>query len=61
MSENVTQTSAVAGELTKDINDVSQATNEMNAGSHQVKTSAVELSKLAEHLNEMVARFKIST
>lgn len=40
---------------------VSQATNEMNAGSHQVKTSAVELSKLAEHLNEMVARFKIST
>lgn len=61
VSENVTQTSAVAGELTKDINDVSQATNEMNAGSHQVKTSAVELSKLAEHLNEMVARFKIST
>jgi methyl-accepting chemotaxis protein len=40
---------------------VSQATNEMNAGSHQVETSAVELSKLAEHLNEMVGRFKIST
>jgi methyl-accepting chemotaxis protein len=31
----------------------------MNTGTRQIETSAVELSKLAEQLNEMVGRFKI--
>jgi len=59
VSENVNQTSTVAGEVTKDITEVSQAANEMKTGSHQVGTNAVELSKLAEQLNEMVGTFKI--
>ncbi|MFA5906414.1 MAG: methyl-accepting chemotaxis protein [Desulfobacula sp.] len=59
VNENVNQTSAVSGEVTKDIAEVSQATKEMNDGSHQVRTSAAELSKLAEQLNEMVGQFII--
>ena len=59
INENVNQTSAVAGEVTRDIAEVSQAAEEMNTGSRQVNISAVELSKLAETLNEMVGRFKI--
>jgi len=60
VNENVTQTSVVAGEVTGDIHQVSQASDEMNSGSLQVNTSAVELSKLAEDLNEMVSRFKLN-
>jgi methyl-accepting chemotaxis protein len=60
VNENVNQTSAVAGEVTKDVHKVSEAAEEMNAGSLQVNTSAVELSKLAENLNEMVSRFKLN-
>jgi methyl-accepting chemotaxis protein len=56
VNENVNQTSAVSGEVTKDIAGVSQATKEMNDGSHQVRTSAAELSKLAEQLNQMDER-----
>jgi len=50
----------VAGEVAKDIHLVSQAADEMNTGSLQVNTSAEELSQLAEKLNEMVGRFKLS-
>ena len=60
VNENVNQTSAVAGEVTQDVHKVSQAAEEMNAGSLQVNTSALELSKLAENLNEMVSRFKLN-
>jgi methyl-accepting chemotaxis protein len=60
VNENVNQTSAVAGEVTEDVHKVSEAAEEMNAGSLQVNTSAVELSKLAENLNEMVSRFKLN-
>jgi methyl-accepting chemotaxis protein len=60
VNENVNQTSAVAGEVTEDVHKVSEAADEMNAGSLQVNTSAVELSKLAENLNEMVSRFKLN-
>jgi methyl-accepting chemotaxis protein len=59
VNENVNQTSAVAGEVTEDVHKVSEAAEEMNAGSLQVNTSALELSKLAENLNEMVSRFKL--
>jgi len=59
VNENVNQTSAVAGEVTEDVQKVSQAADEMKTGSLQVNSSAVELSKLAENLNEMVSRFKL--
>ena len=60
VNQNVNQTSVVAGEVAKDIHLVSQAADEMNTGSLQVNTSAEELSQLAEKLNEMVGRFKLS-
>ncbi|WP_051957916.1 methyl-accepting chemotaxis protein [Desulfobacter vibrioformis] len=60
VNENVTQTTAVAAEVTKDIAEVSNATHEMNKGSRQIYTSAGELSRLAENLNTMVRRFKLS-
>ncbi|MBA3009112.1 MAG: Cache 3/Cache 2 fusion domain-containing protein [Proteobacteria bacterium] len=59
VNENVNQTSTVAGEVTEDVHKVSQAADEMKTGSLQVNSSAVELSKLAENLNEMVSRFKL--
>lgn len=60
VNDNVNQTSAVAGEVTQEIVQVSQATKEMNTGSNKVKTSAEDLSELAEKLSEMVSQFKIS-
>ncbi len=59
VNENVNQTSTVAGEVTVDVHKVSQSADEIKAGSLQVNTSAVELSQLAENLNEMVSSFKL--
>ncbi|MBU0991130.1 MAG: cache domain-containing protein [Proteobacteria bacterium] len=59
VNENVNQTSAVAGEVTRDIAEVSRATNEMRSGSEQIKTSASDLSTLAEKLNQLIKWFKI--
>ncbi len=59
VNENINQASAVAGEVSKDVHMVSQASDEMHSGSLQVHESASELSKLAETLNQMVARFKL--
>ncbi|WP_020588691.1 methyl-accepting chemotaxis protein [Desulfobacter curvatus] len=60
VNENVSQTSVVAAEVTKDITEVSNATDEMSNGSRQIYTSSGELSRLAENLNTMVGRFKLS-
>ena len=60
VNQNVNQTSVVANEVAQDINLVSQAAKEMNSGSLQVNESAGELSKLAESLNAMISRFKLS-
>ena len=59
VNENVNQTSTVAGEVTKDITEVSRFTGDMSSGSQQIKISVVELVKLAENLNKMIAQFKI--
>lgn len=59
VNDSVNQTSAVAGEVSRDIAQVSQAAGDISEGSHGVRSSAVELSKLAENLNEMVSQFKI--
>ena len=45
--------------ISRDIVEVNQATNEILNSSSQVKLSAVELSSLAEKLNEMVAGFTV--
>ena len=60
VNENVNQSSSVAKEVTQDITLVHQATDEMNTGSHQVQSSAEELSNLSEKLKEMVDHFKLS-
>lgn len=58
VNENVSETSRIAGRVNRDMGDVTLATGEMDEGSRQVMTSAVELSRLAENLNRMVERFK---
>lgn len=60
VNENVNQASAVAGEVSQDINLVSQASDEMRNGSLQVNESSAELSKLAENLNQLVAKFTLA-
>ena len=57
VNENVNQASLVAGEVSKNIHHVSQASEEIKSGSLLLNESAVELSNLAENLNQLVARF----
>nr|WP_320193002.1 methyl-accepting chemotaxis protein [uncultured Desulfobacter sp.] len=59
VNENVTQASVVAGEVSQDVQIVSQASGEMRDGSTQVNESSLDLSKLAERLNQLVARFAL--
>ena len=59
VNENVNQSSVVATDIAKDITDVSAISSEMFTSSSQVKTSALELSALAEQLNQMVGQFKV--
>jgi len=59
VNDNVVQAESMSETITLDIAKVSQSTDEMNVGSTQINTSAVELSRLAETLNVMVRRFTI--
>ncbi|WP_306549341.1 methyl-accepting chemotaxis protein [Desulfobulbus sp.] len=58
VNENVNQSSVVATEIAKEITDVSAIAGEMFTSSSQVSTSALDLSALAEQLNQMVGQFK---
>lgn len=60
VNENVNQASVIAGDVSKDVQLVSQASEEMRNNSLQVNESSVDLSKLAENLNQLVARFKLA-
>jgi methyl-accepting chemotaxis protein len=59
VTTNVTQTSGAAGEVAREIAMVDQAAGDMAAAGSQVNLSAGELSRLAEHLHEMVSRFQV--
>jgi methyl-accepting chemotaxis protein len=59
VNENVSQSSSVANDIAGEINEVTLAAGEMSNSSSQIKTSSVNLSGLAEALNEMVGRFKV--
>jgi len=59
VNENVNKTSIVAKEITENITQVSKASAEMKSGSLHVNSSALDLSKLAKTLNEMISRFKL--
>jgi methyl-accepting chemotaxis protein len=54
----VSQTSQVSTEIAKDIGSVDQSTREMASGSDRVRTSAGELSTVAQGLRATVDRFQ---
>jgi methyl-accepting chemotaxis protein len=54
----VSETSHVSREIAKDIVDVDHAAGDMASGSDNVRTSATELSSVAEKLKLSVARFR---
>ncbi|SLM28027.1 exported hypothetical protein [Desulfamplus magnetovallimortis] len=60
VNENVAQVSDVTRDVASNVAGVSQVAEEMAENSTQVSTSALDLSRLAERLNKMVARFKIA-
>ena len=59
VNENINQSSVVSDEISRDIAGVNLAMGEMSTGSCQVNTSALELSRLAENLKQMVDQFRI--
>lgn len=58
VNENVAQTSAVSAEIAKDIAGVSHVSSEITDLSSGLGSSAVQLSTVAEELQELVATFK---
>ena len=58
-NDRVAQTAEAALSVARDIAGVDQAGQEMNEGSSQVHIAASELSRLAEQLQSMLARFKV--
>jgi len=58
-NSRIAQTSVVSGSMAKEIADVSTSVGQMASASNQVQNSALELSQLAEELNQMVAKFKV--
>ena len=58
-NEHVAQTATVSRSMAQDIAGVSTASDEIRQGGQQVQTSAVELSKLAEQLKELVGQFTV--
>lgn len=59
INENVASSSAMTRAISTDIDKVRTASDEMTASSQTVQASASELSRLAERLRDLVARFKI--
>ncbi len=59
VTENVSQSSSVSGEVAKDIAEVSQAAEAITGSGAQVNQSASQLERLADQLQQMVAKFKI--
>jgi len=59
-NQRVAQISTVSQSVARDIASVNQAASDMASGSEQVLTSSGQLSKLAEELQQMVGKFRIS-
>jgi methyl-accepting chemotaxis protein len=60
VNKNVLESTKVSGGIAQDMTEVNQAVQEIASGSSQVSSSAQGLSGLAEKLNQMMSRFKIS-
>ncbi len=58
-NERTAQATAVSRTIAQDIAVVNQSAEEMHAGSQQVRTSAADLSRMAEELQALVAQFKV--
>ena len=58
-STRIAQTSVVSGSMAREISVVSSSVEQIASASGQVQTSALELSQLAEELNQLVAKFKL--
>ena len=58
-NERVAQTASVSKSMAQDIAGVNAAAGEIRAGGEQVQASAMELSRLAEQLKELVSAFKV--
>ncbi len=59
VNESVAQSSAVAGEITHDIVQVNNVSQQIESGSMQVNKNSHALNTLAEKLNTLVEKFKI--
>jgi len=59
VNENVAQSSGVAKEIAKDINEVNISSNDLFKNSSLVNTSSGELKKLASDLQELISQFKL--
>jgi methyl-accepting chemotaxis protein len=58
-NSRMAQTSTVTGSIAKEISEVSSSVGQIASASTQVQTSALELSRLAEQLTQMVSKFKV--
>ena len=58
-NERVAQTASVSRTMAQDIASVSTSAGEIRDGGEQVQASAMELSRLAEQLKELVGQFKV--
>ncbi|MBV5317715.1 MAG: DUF3365 domain-containing protein [Desulfobulbaceae bacterium] len=59
VTENVAQVSTVSSSVAQDITEVSQAADSIFKGSARVKSSAADLTTMAEKLKELVRHFKV--
>lgn len=58
-NERVSQTASVSHSIAQDIALVNATIDEISRGGEQVASSSAELSRLAEHLEQLVSRFKV--
>ena len=59
VASSVGQTSAVADEIASDVASVNAAAKDVSHDSHQVQQSALNLSELAEKLNNQIKKFRV--
>ena len=59
VTHNVTQSSFVSADISKDIAEVRMAAEENASTSSQVHLSAEQLSNVSEKLKDMISRFKL--
>lgn len=59
VNENVAQSSVVADTISRDVIEVNESAQEMANSSNHVDSKAIDLSRLAEQLHEMVRQFKV--